>query len=266
MTTSAGEWQPGQYARFQAQRDQPFIDLAGLVQRDRAMRVLDLGSGTGRLTAWLHTELRATETLGVDSSEAMLAEASAHASGGVRFERSDIEAFADAARSDGRTFDLVFSNAALQWIDDHAALFPRIAALVRPGGQLAVQMPWNDDHASHDVARELARSERFSGALGGYVRPDPVRAPEWYAELLYTLGFEEQRVQMVVYPHVLPDTHGVVEWVKGSLLTAYRRRLDPQTYEAFVAAYEDALLARLGERAPYFYGFKRILMWGRREA
>ncbi len=264
MATTAGEWQPGQYARFADERSRPFYDLAGLVQPAGGMRAVDLGSGTGALTAWLHRELGAAETLGVDASDAMLAESAPHAGQGVRFEQADIVAFADACARDGRTFDLVFSNAALQWVDDHASLFPRVAALVAPGGQLAVQMPANDDHASHDVARELAHSERFAGPLGGYVRPDPVRTPEWYAEQLYALGFAEQHVRMVVYPHVLADSEGVVEWVKGSLLTAYRRRLDPATYETFLAAYREQLLARLGERAPYFYAFKRILLWGRR--
>jgi trans-aconitate 2-methyltransferase len=275
MTTTAGEWQPGQYARFQEQRSQPFYDLAALVQRaprddgattQAGPRVVDLGSGTGQLTAWLHGELGAAETLGVDSSEAMLAESAAHAGGGVRFEQADISAFARACAGDGTSFDVVFSNAALQWIDDHAALFPLVAGLVAPGGQLAVQMPTNDDHASHEVARALARSEPFATALGGYVRPDPVRTPEWYAEQLHALGFAEQRVQLVVYPHVLPDGGAVVEWVKGSLLTAYRRRLDPPTYEAFLAAYADRLRAVLGDQAPYFYAFKRLLLWGRRSS
>jgi trans-aconitate 2-methyltransferase len=264
MTTGAGEWQPGQYARFADERSRPFYDLAAMVRPAPGMRVVDLGSGTGQLTAWLHGELGAAETLGVDASEAMLAESAAHAGGGVRFERDDIVAFARARAAAGATFDLVFSNAALQWVDDHATLFPLIARLVAPGGQLAVQMPANDDHPSHNVARALARREPFATALGGYVRPDPVRTPEWYAERLYALGFAEQRVQLVVYPHVLPDTGAVVEWVKGSLLTAYRSRLDPATYADFLRAYEEGLRAELGAQAPYLYAFKRILMWARR--
>jgi len=260
----SGEWQPAQYGRFRDERSRPFYDLAAGVARHPGMRVVDLGSGTGELTAWLHRELGAAETLGVDSSQAMLAEAAAHAGGGVRFERAEIEAFARAEAGAGRSFDLVFSNAALQWIDDHASLFDAVAALVAPGGQLAVQMPSNDDHTSHRVARALARSARFAGRLGGYVRPDPVQAPEWYAERLYALGFPEPRVQLVVYPHLLAETRAIVEWVKGSLLTAYRQRLAGADYADFLAAYEAALLAELGERVPFFYPFKRVLMWGRR--
>jgi len=264
--TTAGEWQPAQYARFSDERTRPFFDLAALVERRPGMRVVDLGSGPGNLTAWLHDALGAAATLGVDSSDAMLAEAAAHASADVHFARADIVDFARERAAAGATFDLVFSNAALQWIDDHALLLPAVAALVGPQGQLAIQMPANDDHASHRVARALARSERFAGPLGGYVRPDPVQRPAWYAERLHALGFPRQRVQLVVYPHVLPDTRAVVEWVKGSLLTAYRRRLDPDGYAQFLAAYEQALLAELGTNAPYFYAFDRVLIWASRAA
>ncbi|MDA0365982.1 MAG: methyltransferase domain-containing protein [Chloroflexi bacterium] len=262
--TTAGEWQPAQYARFSDERTRPFFDLAALVERRAGMRVVDLGSGPGKLTAWLHETLAAGSTLGVDNSDAMLAEAAAHATADVRFQRADIVEFARACAADGTRFDLVFSNAALQWIDDHEQLLPAVAGLVAPDGQLAIQMPANDDHASHRVARALARDARFAGPLGGYVRPDPVRRPAWYAERLYRLGFPRQRVQLIVYPQVLPDTHAVVEWVKGSLLTAYRQRLNAETYAAFLEAYERALIEELGTNAPYFYAFDRVLMWASR--
>src|SRR5690606_23062202 len=84
---SRGGWNPNQYDRFKAEREQPFFDLAALVQREPGMRVADLGCGDGRLTAWLHGELGASETLGIDSSAEMLAKSEAHRTEGVRFER-----------------------------------------------------------------------------------------------------------------------------------------------------------------------------------
>ena len=105
----------------------------------------------GSSTALLHRQLDARETVGIDSSEAMLARSAAYAAPGLRFEHGDIAAFHDAA-----TVDLVFSNAALHWLPDHPALFARLTATLRPGGQLAVQMPANHDHPTHVVAAELA--------------------------------------------------------------------------------------------------------------
>jgi trans-aconitate 2-methyltransferase len=260
-----GAWDPELYARFQADRSKPFYDLAALVQPSEAMRVIDLGCGSGELTAWLHDELRSAETLGVDSSDTMLEQAAAHTREGVRFERGDIARF-EAEPWAAQPYDLVFSNAALQWLPDHEALFARLSNLVAPGGQFAVQMPANEGHVSHVTAMALAREEPYATALGGYNRPLTVLKPERYSELLYDLGFEEQLVRLQVYPVLLPGPEAVVEWVRGTFLTAYRSRLDPDTYAAYLEEYERRLLAALPAKRPYLYSYPRILMWGRRGA
>ena len=132
-----------------------------------------------------------------------------------------------------------------------------------PGGQIAVQLPANDDHPSHVIARALAGSE-FRDQLEGYERVFPLLTPVRYAELLHELGFVRQQVRMQVYAHVLPDTRAVIEWVKGSLLTPFRERLSAADYARFLERYEHELLAAEGDQQPYLYPFKRILMWGRR--
>src|SRR5581483_12474238 len=115
------------------------------------MLVADLGCGTGELTAQLHQKLDARETLGIDASAAMLARAPQGP--GLRFQQQDIARFAPAER-----FDLIFSNAALHWVPDHAGLLRRLTAALAPGGQIAVQMPFTDDQTAHQTAFELARS------------------------------------------------------------------------------------------------------------
>ncbi|MFN0146583.1 MAG: methyltransferase domain-containing protein [Dehalococcoidia bacterium] len=252
-------WDPNQYHRFRDERAQPFHDLLDLCQPIPGGRAVDLGCGTGELTRLMHDHLSPAETVGIDSSATMLAEAAAHAGAGLRFEQHDIASFADAAG-----FDLVYSNAALQWVDDHPALIPRLAALVRPGGQFAFQVPANHDHVSHRLAHEIAAEEPFAAALGGYVRGVPVMLPEWYAAALDRLGFAPQRVLLEVYGHHLEGPEGVIEWVKGTLLTDYKRRLPGPLYEDYLARYRERLLARLDGARPYFYPFKRILAWGRK--
>ncbi len=258
MPAPSSAWDPDQYERFKAERAQPFYDLVSMVEREPGMRVVDLGCGTGQLTAWLHGELGASETLGIDAAETMLAQAAEHEGGGVRFERGDIATFEAQ-----QPYDLVFSNAALQWVEGHEQLIARVAAAVAPGGQLAVQVPANDDHPSHVIARALAGGE-FRDQLAGYERVFPVLTPVRYAELLHALGFERQQVRMQVYAHPLPETRAVIEWVRGSLLTPFRERLSAEDYARFLERYEHELLAAEGDRRPYLYPFKRILFWGRR--
>lgn len=250
-------WRPEQYARFRAERERPFHDLLALVRPIAGGRAVDLGCGGGALTRLLHERTGAAETVGVDRSAAMLAGCERHAGGGLRFERGDIEAFA------GEGLDLVFSNAALQWVADHGALFARLAGTLRAGGQLAVQMPANHDHPSHTVAHAVAREPRHARALGGYTRENPVRAPEWYAATLERLGFAEWHARIQVYLHWLAGPEEVVEWVKGSLLTDYRARLGDDDWEAYLADYRARLLAELPAERPYAFTFKRLLLWGR---
>jgi trans-aconitate 2-methyltransferase len=248
-------WSPAQYERFRDERKQPFVDLLALVRPRAEMRVVDLGCGTGDLTAELHRTLAARETLGLDTSPEMLAKAPADVAG-LRFVEADLGAFADAG-----TWDLVFSNAAVHWVPDHPALFRRLRNAVAPGGQLAVQMPANFTHVSHSVASEVAGEAPFRGALGGWRREVPVLAPEAYAALLDELGAGEQHVRLQVYGHHLGSRDDVVEWTKGTLLTDYRRRLAPAQYDAFVARYRERLLPQLADTRPFFYPFRRLLLW-----
>jgi trans-aconitate 2-methyltransferase len=259
-------WDPNQYDKFQREREQPFFDLLGLVRHRPDMRAIDLGCGTGKLTRTLHEQLAARETVGLDRSEAMLASARGGAQpAGLRFEAGTIEScVAHASASDG--WDLVFSNAALHWIDDHERVIPRLAEALAPSGQLAFQVPAQHDTLTHRIADELTTIEPFRSAFGGWRRSQPVLTPDAYARLLYRCGFPDPKVQLIVYPHVLSSRDEVVEWVKGTLLTEYKRHLPGDVYDQFVDEYRSRVRAQLEDARPFFYPFKRILCWGQRPA
>src|SRR3954469_15764254 len=197
---SGDAWDPATYERFERERAAPFFDLLDLVQPSPGGHVVYLGCGTGELTRALHERTGARSTVGLDSSPAMLERSAAHAGDGLRFELGDIARWAPS-----EPVDLVFSNAALHWVDDHDDLLARLTRALAGGGQLAVQVPANRDHPSHVVAERVAAEEPFRAALGGYVRRSPVLAPERYARLLHRLGFTAQHVRLQVYLHLLPD-------------------------------------------------------------
>ena len=261
MSTQHDTWDPAQYQRFAAERRQPFDDLLALVRPVPGGRVVDLGCGTGELTVELHEHAGAATTLGIDSSSAMLERAPT--ANGVAFARADIRAFGSDQR-----YDVVFANAALQWVPDHGDLLPALASLVADGGQIAVQVPANADHPSHTTSVALANEEPFRSAIGDGGATDPVAAnvlrPERYAEMLHELGFGEQHVRLQVYGHVLDSSADVVEWTKGTSLTRFKDALSPDMFERFVDEYRTRLVAQLGDRRPFFYAFKRILFWARK--
>lgn len=256
---SPSAWNPEQYGRYRQERAQPFFDLMALVQPRPEMRVVDLGCGPGELTKELHVHLNARETVGIDNSPAMLEKAAALARDGLRFEDGDIATFA----GDGG-YDLIFSNAALHWIPDHPALLARLTAALNDGGQLAVQVPDNDNHPSHATAVVVAQKALFAEVLGGHTRQSPVLAPEAYAALLYGLGFRRQSVRLQVYGHVLSSREDVVEWVRGSVLTDYQRRMPAELWPQFLERYRELLLPQLPDTRPFFYPFRRVLFWASR--
>jgi trans-aconitate 2-methyltransferase len=255
--TTTDQWNPDQYEKFHAERMQPFHDLVALVRPLAAMRVVDLGCGTGEQAAMLAEGLPAATVEGVDSSPAMLEQAAERQSERVSFRLADI-----ASITDFGGYDLVFSNAAMQWVPDNEAVMQRALSTMHPGAQIAVQVPKNEGHPSHRIADELATAAPFKQLLGGFVRRNESLSLERYATLMYENGFREQVCFEKIYGHELPSTDDVIEWVKGTSLGAYLNRLNDENQRRFLDAYRARLLAEVGDRAPYFYPFRRLLFWG----
>jgi trans-aconitate 2-methyltransferase len=251
-------WNPNQYEKFKEQRAKPFYDLLALCKEVDKSTVIDLGCGTGELTQKLHKQLKPSSTLGIDSSENMLNQSKPFQSESLHFKKADIKDF-DPLLS----YDIVFSNAALQWVDNHETLFPKIFSWVKRKGQIAIQMPYNFDHASHQIASEVAFKLFPSIFPKTSIRAN-VLGLERYAELLFQKGFHEQECKIRVYGHPMPSGYSVVEWTKGTLLTSYQNKLTPTEFEKFLKEYTQELIRNIGD-GPYFYGFKRMLLWGRKD-
>jgi trans-aconitate 2-methyltransferase len=255
-------WNPDQYHRFKDARSAPARDLQAMIPQKPYREIVDLGCGTGEQTAGLAARFPAARVLGVDSSPEMLARAREHGAPSLRFEERNIFDLKGE-------FDLIYSNAALQWLPDHAALLARLWASLRPGGVLAVQVPANHDHASHRLLSETA--DEFSAELGGFTRfgpahgSSPVLTPAAYAETLDALGAGEITAISKVYPVVLNGAAGLLDWTRGTALVPYLSRLDGGDTRRFEAAYLQKLTdAFPGDRV--FYAFTRVLFVAERPA
>lgn len=258
MKTDA--WNPQQYDKFKNERSQPFFDVMDLLEPTPNPEVIDLGCGTGELTAELHKRTGAKQTLGVDTSSEMLKKASTLHERSLTFQRSDINSWAPT-----ESFDIVFSNAALQWCPNHPELFRRLRNALRPGGQLAVQMPMNHDYPTHLLANEMAHEEPWATLMAEkYEKQKTMLTIEEYAKLIFSLGFKEQKVLLKVYGHILDSREGVIEWVKGTLLTHFQGRLRETDYQKFLGEFRQRLFSHLPDEKPFFYPFKRILIWARK--
>ena len=248
-------WNPDQYHLFKEARSAPARDLQALIPDREFGQIVDLGCGTGEQTAQLARRFPQAQVLGLDSSPEMLAQAAAHTRPGLRFEQGDIGQLAGE-------YDLIYSNAALQWLPDHPALLARLWDHLRPGGVLAVQVPANHDHASHRLLTETA--DEFGAELGGSTRlgtahgTSPVLTPAAYAECLDGLGAQNITALSKVYPVVLEGAEGIVEWTKGTALVPYLSRLTQADRERFVQSYLGRLkVVYPGDRV--YYAFTRVL-------
>lgn len=257
-------WDPRRYGRFAEERAQPFLDLLALLEPCEGARVLDLGCGTGELTARLHAHVGAATTLGVDRSGAMLEGAAVLADSGLRFRCADLRDVLDELDAHAERVDVVLSNAALHWVDDHERLLQRLTAVLAPGGQLAFQVPANEGEPAHVAVERAAREEPFASALGGWVRRSPVLTPPAYARALHALGYERQHVRLAVYPHLLASRDAIVEWISGTTLTPYEARLAPGLYTRFVQRVGEILGTLVPDDRPCFFPFQRLLVWARR--
>lgn len=248
-------WDPEQYGKFSGERDRPFVELVGRIGANEPRRVVDLGCGSGALTALLAQRWPEAAVEGIDSSPEMIAAASVP---GVTFRVGDI-----ASWQPGTDTDVVVSNAAFQWVPTHRTLLREWAAALPSGAWLAWQVPGNFDSPSHVLMRSLAESPQWKDRLGGVLRhDDAVASPCAYVALLLDLGWYADAWE-TTYVHVLPGADPVLEWVRGTGL----RPLLSVLGEADRAEFEASYAALLREAYPpgpagTLFPFRRIFCVG----
>ncbi|HXE22558.1 MAG TPA: trans-aconitate 2-methyltransferase [Rhodoferax sp.] len=241
------DWNPDLYRRYEDERTRPAQDLLARVPLERALRVVDLGCGPGNSTELLVRRFAGAQVVGTDNSEAML-ESAHQRLPHVRFEFSDIARWAPDVALGGAP-DLIYANAALQWVPDHATLLPRLFSLLAPGGVLAIQMPDNRQESTHQLMRELAAQAPWAASIGD---ADSVRT-----ELLDVGGYYDllapQAAQVdvwrTIYQHPMASAAAIVEWLRGTGLRPYVERLSPALQASYLAEYEHRIAQAYPARA-----------------
>lgn len=235
-------WDPDRYLAFSAPRREPAVDLLRRVPLEAPRLIYDLGCGPGSVTALLCERWPAARVIGIDNSPDMLAQAPARCPR-AEWREGDIAAWRPDAPP-----DLIYSNAALQWLDDHRRLFPRLIAALAPGGVLAVQMPYNSDSPSQRLIAETVESGPWAARLRRRLRPWPMLSPPAYYDLLRASGAEPV-IWQTEYLHVLDGDQPVLAWTKGTALRPVLEALDPEERAAFEADYARRLAAAYPPRA-----------------
>ena len=253
-------WDPNQYLKFTDHRLRPALDLLAQIPAADPRSIYDLGCGPGNITRLLAERWPGARVVGVDSSADMLAKARQEAPG-VAFEQADIAHWSPPARA-----DLLFTNATLHWLDDHAALLPRLAAQLAPGGVLAIQMPDNRTSPSHLLMDEAAAAGPWHARLAR-LRPvyGAMQSPDAYYRMLAPVAAQVD-IWETTYLHVLEGDNPVVEWTKGTALRPYLDALEEPARAAFLAAYAARIAAAYPKQPDgrTLLPFRRIFIVARR--
>ena len=226
------DWNPETYARFRGLRLRPALDLLAEVGALPAGDVVDLGCGDGGAAGALRQGYGDRRLIGVDLSPAMLAKAAGY----------DALMQADAAHwVPDRPPALIFSNAALHWLGDHATLLPRLAGFLAPGGVLAVQMPRQFGAPSHRFLRDISAAlfpDRFDFAA----YEPPVQAASAYWAMLAPLGqVQAWETEYVQHLAAHADMHPVRAFTQSTAMRPFAERLTAPEAAQFNAAYDKAL-------------------------
>ena len=252
-------WNPDLYLAFSDHRVRPALDLMARIPLEAPRRIVDLGCGPGHVTKLLAERWSKAETVGIDNAPAML-ERARRDFPALAFRLEDIAAW----RAEPPV-DLIFTNAALQWLDDHEHLFPRLLAQLAPGGVLAVQMPRNFDAPSHLALRETAEAGPWRARLAPLLRPEPVWPPAAYWRLLAPLAHDID-IWESEYLQPLCGEDPVAEWTKATALRPFLAALVEPERGAFEAEYR----ARLRQAYPReadgrtLFPFRRLFLVARR--
>jgi trans-aconitate 2-methyltransferase len=229
-------WDPDRYAKFLDERTQPSRDLCARIPLAAPGRVLDLGCGPGNSTRVLRERWPGAELAGLDSSREMIAQARACCPEGTWI-------LADAATFEPEgDWDVVFSNAALQWLPDHERLLPRLMGWLAPGGCLAVQMPARGASPFRASLQAVAQRPRWREALAGCTGTLTFLGARAYYDLLVPVAARLDLWE-TTYHHVLDSHQGLVDWYAGTGMRPYLDRLaDPADREAFQAEVLDGCI------------------------
>ncbi len=247
-------WDPDQYLKFGSERTQPSIDLAARIEIENPRSIIDIGCGPGNSTMVLRNRWPRAKLTGLDSSSTMIEKAK-------RDQPSATWIVADAFTNDFmEKYDIVFSNAAIQWMPNHKLLIPRLLGIVNSGGALAIQVPASWKSPLHLAVRDVAAQDKWSRLTAGVERILSDNTPEYYYDII-TSATQRVSLWTTTYYHILNSHTELVEWYKGTAMRPFLEKLPDENARM---EFEQEVLVRckasyhLQSDGRLLYPFRRI--------
>lgn len=249
-------WDANTYLKFADERTRPSRDLVAQIALASPARIIDLGCGPGNSTAILRERWPTADIIGLDSSPDMIA-AAAEAYPAAKWVLGNITDWSAPA-----PFDLVFSNAALQWVPDHETVFPHLFREVCPGGALAVQTPVHLASPLHQLILRISENPAWRERMVGPRAAITAHRPAFYYDALQPLA---ERIDLweTEYDHVLDGPEAILAWIRGTGLRPFLQALENDAHRQ---RFQETLLAGLADAYPrrvdgrVLFPFRRLFM------
>ena len=251
-------WNPETYNHFKNIRYQPFFDLTEFISPQNIKTAIDIGCGTGEQTHILSQKFDNANFIGIDSSAEMLAKSKQFKTEKLDFKFASVEEFIQY----NQKFDLIFSNAALQWSDNHEELFPKLISHLTENGQFAVQMPMQAHNVLNIILLELVQEKPYSEFLNGWKREPTMLSIDEYAQIMFDGGLKDIQIIQKVYPIIADDAGKLFDFISGSALIPYMERLSEKQSEIFIGEFKKRI-EKTFSKFPAIYSFKRLLLYGK---
>lgn len=255
------DWNPEKYLKFQKERTRPAIDLAEKIEISNPKKILDIGCGPGNSTAVLKQRFQNSEIIGVDNSPNML-EAASKEYPDVKFQL--IDASCELNKLGENEFDVVFSNACIQWLPNHSALLADMMKLLKKGGVMAVQIPVNFEEPVHQIIKELSESEEWREKLSNIRSLNALTESEYF-DILSHLS-DDFSLWKTIYMHRMPSHKAILEWYRTTGLKPYLSELNETERELFEKQFLEELKKQypLQKNDEIIFRFPRLFFTARK--
>lgn len=219
------DWDSDLYLKFKQQRTQPALDLVKRIENHNFSSIADLGCGPGNSTSVLKSFFPNAQLIGIDNSVNMIEKAK-NTYPDIEFRLGDILNL-------NEKYDLIFSNACLQWIPNHNSLLPHLIEQLNDNGVLAVQIPINRNEPLFRIIKETAEQSDFDFSKA-YFESNDVLSPNEYYEIL-SMCASSFDIWETVYYHEMPSHESLIDWVRSTRLKPYLECLNENDKKIFEA-------------------------------
>lgn len=250
----SNDWNPELYLKYGKERIQPTIDLVSRIQFENPASIIDIGCGPGNSTQILVQRWPQAEITGVDNSPAMIEKAK---NDFPQQEWKIVDAGKDVIHD---KYDIVFSNATIQWIPDHAGLIKKFNDLLTGKGLVAVQLPLFWDMPLGKAIARIAAENRWVEITKGVTDQLTIHTHSFYYDQL-SKWFSSIDIWESTYMHIMDTQLSILEMIRSTGLKPFLARLEN---EEDIKDFEAEVLVEiekdypLRENGKVLFPFKRL--------